>query len=652
MKSLHNLLARQLARLGLDASRPPDATAWETLLARVSETYADADRERYLLERSQAISSREMEELNAKLELERDRLESRVRERTAELAASEARFRSFTSLGSDWYWEQDAQFRFTSIAGNTEVYPGHTIGSHIGRTRWDIDDYDAPAGGWDEHRRLLESHQPFHEVVFRLKLPNGGRAYASVSGLPMFDDEGRFTGYRGIGRDITEQKLTEENIRRLARFDPLTGLANRTSLFEHVEHAIARSRRHPRPFALLFVDLDRFKDVNDAFGHSTGDEVLRTMARRLSLAIRAGDTVARIGGDEFVVLAEEVSPATVVADFSQRLLETLAEPIVLQGKEFRVGASIGIAMFPADGEDAPTLLKKADMAMYRAKESGRNGYAFFAAETRNEPQERILLVSGLRRAIEADELVLFYQPKIAVRGGTMTGAEALIRWRHPQRGLLLPGTFIPLAEDSGLIRQIGRWVLRTACLQAKAWQSVAPYPVPVAVNLSARQFGDDRLAGEVAEALADSGLPARLLELEITESIMMEQPEHAAEKLRELRALGVHIAVDDFGTGYSSLARLKRFPLTSVKIDRSFVREIPHDPDDAAITTAVIAMAHSLRLRVVAEGVETEAQVRFLRERNCDEIQGFFFSRPLPAREVLPFLRRRADAHAAAIGTG
>ena len=359
MKSLHNLLARQLARLGLDASRPPDATAWDTLLARVSETYADADRERYLLERSQAISSREMEELNAKLELERDRLESRVRERTAELAASEARFRSFTSLGSDWYWEQDAQFRFTSIAGNTEVYPGHTIGSHIGRTRWEIDDYDAPAGGWDEHRRLLESHQPFHEVVFRLKVPNGGRAYASVSGLPMFDDEGRFTGYRGIGRDITEQKLTEENIRRLARFDPLTGLANRTSLFEHVEHAIARSRRHPRPFAVLFVDLDRFKDVNDAFGHvdrrrraaHDGPPPARSRSARAT-PWRASAATSSSS------LAEEVSPATVVAEFSRGCCDTLAEPIVLQGKEFRVGASIGIAMFPADGEDAPTLLKK------------------------------------------------------------------------------------------------------------------------------------------------------------------------------------------------------------------------------------------------------------------------------------------------------
>jgi diguanylate cyclase (GGDEF)-like protein/PAS domain S-box-containing protein len=649
---MHDLLARQLARLGLDPTRPPDDAGWAALLDRISGAYADAERAVYLLERSQAISSREMEELNAVLQRERDRLESRVRERTAELAASEARFRSFTSLGSDWYWEQDEQFRFSSIAGNTELYPGHTIAAHLGRTRWELDDYDPPAGGWDEHRRMLEAHEPFHDVVFRLRLPNGGRAYASVSGVPMFRPDGSFAGYRGIGRDITEQKLAEENIKRLARYDPLTGLANRTSLFEHVEQSIARARRHARPFALLFIDLDRFKDVNDAFGHGTGDEVLRTMARRVGLAIRAGDTAARIGGDEFVVLAEELSSAAVVADFAQRLLEALAEPIVLQGKEFRVGASIGIAISPADGEDAATLLKKADMAMYRAKEAGRNGYAFFAAETRSNSHERILIVSGLRRAIEAGELVLFYQPKVSVRTGAMTGVEALLRWRHPERGLLLPGTFITLAEDAGLIRQIGRWVLRTACAQAREWQTVAPYAVPVAINLSARQFGDERLAAEVSEALADTGLPPRLLEVEITESIMMDQPERAAEKLRELRALGVHIAVDDFGTGYSSLARLKRFPLTSVKIDRSFVREIPQDADDAAITTAVIAMAHSLRLKVVAEGVENGAQVRFLRERNCDEIQGFFFSRPLPAREVLPFLKRRADAHAAAIGTG
>ncbi len=650
MKPLHSLLARQLARLALDEAAPPDPEGWRRLLARVSQAYADFHQERYLLERSQEIAAREMEELNVELERERHRLEAHVQARTAELAASEARFRSFTSLGSDWYWEQDAQFRFTSIAGNTELYPGHTTSQHLGRTRWELPEYDPPLEGWDAHRRLLEAHQPFHDVVFRFRLPSGARAFAAISGEPVFAADGTFAGYRGIGRDITEQKLAEDNFRRLARFDTLTGLANRTSLFEHLDHAIGRSRRHGRAFALLFIDLDRFKDVNDAFGHATGDEVLRTMARRLQVAIRSGDDAARIGGDEFVVVAEDLERPDVAAEFAARLLDTLAEPIVLHGQECRVGASIGIALYPGDGEDAPTLLKRADLAMYRAKEAGRNGFAYFAGSDRPASEGRMVLAASLRRAIDADQMLLFYQPKISLRTGSMTGVEALLRWQHPERGLLPPDAFIPLAEDAGLIRRLGRWALRSACRQARDWAARAPVAFPVAVNLSPRQFSDERLVDEVADALADSGLPAHLLELEITESAMMEQPERAAEKLQELRALGVRFAVDDFGTGYSSLARLKKFPLSAVKIDRSFVGDLPDDADSAAITTAVIAMAHSLRLAVVAEGVESPAQVRFLRERNCDEIQGYFFSRPLPAADVLAYMHRRANVHAAAIG--
>ncbi|HEX4884984.1 MAG TPA: EAL domain-containing protein [Casimicrobiaceae bacterium] len=650
MKPLHDMLARQLARLGLDEGLPPDAPRWQKLLARVSQAYAGFDQERYLLHRSQDIAAREMRELNAELQRERDMLETRVRERTAELAASEARFRSFTSLGSDWYWEQDADLRFTSIAGNIALYPGHSVAGHLGKTRWELPEYDPPAEGWEAHRRLLDAHQPFHDVVLRFRLPNGGRAYSSISGEPVFTPEGAFAGYRGIGRDITEQKLAEENIRRLARFDTLTGLANRASLFEHVDHAIARCRRHGRMFAVLFIDLDRFKDVNDAFGHATGDDVLRTMARRLQAAIRVPDSAARIGGDEFVVVAEEFERPELIAEFATRLLDALGDPVVLHGQECRVGASIGVALFPADGDDAQALLKRADVAMYRAKEAGRNTFAFFAGQDRPASEERMVLAASLRRAIDADQLLLHYQPKVSLRTGTMTGVEALLRWPHPERGLLLPDTFIQLAEDAGLIRPLGRWALRVACRQAREWSRASPDPFPVSVNLSARQFGDDRLVDEVAQALRDSGLPPHLLELEITESAMMEHPERAAETLQELRALGVRFSVDDFGTGFSSLARLKKFPLASVKIDRSFVGDLPHDADDAAITTAVIAMAHSLRLAVVAEGVETAAQVRFLRERNCDEVQGFFFAKPLPAAEVLAFQRRRASPHVAAIG--
>jgi diguanylate cyclase (GGDEF)-like protein/PAS domain S-box-containing protein len=634
VKALHNLLRRQMRRLGLAPGRPPDEAAWNELLERVSQTYGDADHDRYLLERSQDISSREMRELNEALQHERDRLESRVRERTAELAASEARFRSFTSLGSDWYWAQDAQFRFTAITGHRVEISGVSEEHLLGAARWDLPYVLPPDGGWDAHRACLARHEAFHDVVLERRLPDGSATYAAISGEPFYDDDGQFSGYRGIGRDITRQKLAEAHVNRLAHFDALTGLLNRAAFFDRAAHALALARRHQRGAALLFIDFDRFKDVNDAFGHAAGDDVLRTMARRLDLSTRDGDTVARLGGDEFIVLIEEVTDVGDVRQFGQRLLETLAEPFVVDGQECRLSASIGIALFPGDGEDHTTLLKKADLAMYRAKESGRNTATFFAETGATPAADRIVLGAGLRRALETGQLRLLFQPKVSLRTGKLTGVEALVRWQHPERGLLLPADFIPAAEDSGLIRPLGAWVLRAACKQAVHWRYDGQPPIRVAVNLSARQFRDQRLLAEVARALADTELPPELLEIEITESMMMEQPDRAADTLRAVQAMGVHVSIDDFGTGYSSLARLKKFPLQSVKIDHSFIRDVTEDPDDAAIVSAVIAMAHSLRLQVVAEGVETLDQVRFLQQRGCDEIQGFYFSPPVPAADI------------------
>jgi len=640
VKSLHNLLRRQLHRLGLAPGRAPAVEPWDELLQRISQTYGEADQDRYLLERSQEIASREMQALNAALLRERDLLESRVRERTAALEASEARFRSFTSLGSDWYWEQDSKFRFTAVSGNLFDVAGISGEEHLGRARWELPGVEPPEGGWAAHRALLERHETFYDLVLRRRLPNGRISYAAISGEAVFDAEGAFAGYRGIGREITQQKLAEENINRLAHFDTLTGLCNRAAFFERLDHALALARRHGQSLAVLFVDLDRFKDINDAFGHVVGDRALRIMAQRLTDAIRNADTAARLGGDEFIVLAENVQSEADVGEFGQRLLEALAEPFELNGQECRLSASVGVAMFPGDAEDASALLKNADLAMYRAKASGRNGLAFFSIVDQTPAAERIVLGAGIRRALDADQLCLHYQPKVSARTGALTGVEALVRWQHPDRGLLLPEAFIPLAEDAGLIRHIGRWVLHAACTQAVRWQADGGTPIRVAVNLSARQFGDERLVVEVAHALAQTGLPAALLELEITEGIMMEESEHAAETLREIRGMGVRVAIDDFGTGYSSLARLRKFPIESVNIDRSFIRDIASDPDDAAIVSAVIAMAHSLRLNIVAEGVETSEQTRFLRERGCDEMQGFYFSRPVPADGIRAFERR------------
>jgi diguanylate cyclase (GGDEF)-like protein len=578
--------------------------------------------------------------------------ESILRKRIAALTASEARFVSLTLLGADWYWDQDASFRFTAIRGNLADSIGMAVDEHLGRTAWELPQVDPPKGGWEAHCRILNAHESFRDLILRRPRQDGGVSYVSMSGEPYFDERGAFLGYRGIGRDITKQKLNEAKTSRLARFDPLTNLYNRTAFFERLNHALAVARRHDRAIALLFVDLDRFKDVNDAFGHDSGDEVLKVMARRLARSIRDIDTVARLGGDEFIVLGEDVANQVDVNEFGLRLLEALSEPFMLHGQECRLGASIGVAMFPNDGEDAATLLKNADVAMYRGKESGGNSLSFVSEVGARPATDRMVLGAGLRRALDGNQLVLLYQPKVSIRTGAVTGVEALVRWQHPERGLLLPDAFIPLAEESGLIRQIGRWVLHQACTQANQWRAEGLLPIRVAVNLSARQFIDGGLVIEVAHALAQTELPPDLLELEITESMMMAHPERAAETLLEIKEMGVHISIDDFGTGYSSLARLKKFPIESVKIDRSFIGDVAVDADDAAIVSAVIAMAHNLRLKVVAEGVETLEQVRFLRERNCDEVQGFLVSRPIAPEQVCEFALRRAANQLGEVAVG
>jgi len=635
---LHDLLARQLEADELSPDVPPDPAAWRNLLARVAGAYGQADQERQRLAQERDGAVRELEALRR----ERESIESRVVERTAELAASEARFRSLALLGSDWFWELDTQFAFVSTSGDLPAAIGLAAEALIGMRPWDVPGFEPVACDWPSLQAQLDAHEPLRDVVVCRQLPDGRLGYASITGEPRFAADGTFTGYRGIGRDITRQKIAEEKVNRLAHYDPLTGLFNRTAFFQGLEHALALARRHNRSLAVLFVDLDGFKDVNDAFGHGTGDDVLRVMGRRLTQAIRGTDTVARVGGDEFMVLADLVDDEGRLREFGQRLLDTIAEPFVLDGQECRVSASIGIALFPKDGEEATTLFKKADVAMYRAKESGRNSVAFFSVDDTPSAQDRVVLGAGLRRALDAGQLLLLYQPKVSTHTGVLTGVEALVRWQHPERGLLPPHAFIPMAEDSGLIRAIGHWVMQSACAQAQQWRTETAVPIRVAVNLSARQFGDEHLAAEIARALAETGLPAELLELEITESMMMAHPDRAAATLLEVRAMGVQVSIDDFGTGYSSLARLKKFPIDGVKIDRSFIRDIVTSPDDAAITTAIIAMAHSLRLRVVAEGVESRAQVRFLRERGCDEIQGFYYSRPVPASKILAIAQRHS----------
>ena len=445
-----------------------------------------------------------------------------------------------------------------------------------------------------------------------------------------------------IAKIAIERHESERRIRQLAHYDALTGLPNRAQFNQVLDHALSRAQRAGTAVALLFVDLDRFKNINDTLGHDAGDSMLREVAARLRQCLRTSDVVARFGGDEFIVMLEDLPDAEHAAGVAAKVLEAIAKPLVVGNQELHVTASIGISTYPADSTDLHALQKHADIAMYRAKEQGRNGWRHYSAQADTHSLERLTLETQLRRALERGELLLHYQPKQEIASGRITGTEALVRWQHPDHGLLPPGNFIPLAEETGLIVSLGEWVLRKACEDASQLARLPDVgPFRVAVNLSARQFSDESLIELVSSTLSRCQLDPALLELEITESFIMHNTAHAARVLGRLKDMGVRVAMDDFGTGYSSLACLKRFPIDAIKIDRSFIQGLPGDADDATLTKAIIAMVHSLRLRIVAEGVETREQVEFLSRHGCDEIQGYYFSPPLAIDALIHLLRER-----------
>lgn len=492
---------------------------------------------------------------------------------------------------------------------------------------------------WALARRMIAGELDERTREKRYRHKNGYYIWVNVTTSLVRDKEGKPKYYSTVVEDISRRKQIEEELLHLANHDALTSLPNRSLLFDRLSQALVFAGRSGRQVAVLLIDLDRFKNINDSLGHETGDKIIMEIGRRLSSRVKTGDSIARFGGDEFVVIRPDVVRADAVATLAQEILEALSQPMAIQDHEFYPTASIGISMFPKDGRDSQALLKNADTAMYRAKDAGRNNFQFYAHEMNSRALDRLKLESGMRRALERNEFVLHYQPQMDIATGEIIGVEALLRWAVPGRAMRFPADFISIAEETGMISAIGDWVLRAACAQRKAWENHEVLSsTRIAVNLSARQFKQQDIVKVVSVVLEQTGCRPEWLELEITESVIMENPESAAETLKKLSDMRVHLAIDDFGTGYSSLSYLKRFPIDALKIDKSFVRDITSDTDDAAIARAVIALAHSLKLRVIAEGVETLEQLVFLREQQCDHMQGYYLSPPLSVQNLESWL--------------
>ena len=594
---------------------------------------------------------------------------------------SERAVRVFDQPTSKWKWEgfieditdrkraeqslEEANARYQSIFENAlegifQVTPeGHLMVANPAMAR--MFGYSSPAELLSELRDL--SHQLYVEPERRVDYRRQIEADGSVSNFEFqaFRKNGEVIWvsenahvrrhaadgtiyYEGTLEDITDRRVYQAQIERQANYDALTGLANRTLLNGRLHQAIGSAAETVSEIAVVFIDLDQFKFINDTYGHALGDGLLQSMADRLRSCVRDSDTVARQGGDEFVLLLQGYRPAD-LAGVVQRLHAAIALPWRSGRREFHVTSSIGVAVYPSDGDTADILLRNADAAMYKAKENGRNAVQFFTAELNHALVERLDIEHRLRGALARHQFLLHYQPRIDMDTGKIAGAEALLRWRVPQRGLVSPARFISVAEDTGLIVPIGRWVLHTACAQAREWQVAGLPPIVVSVNVSPRQFREGNIVETIAEALRVTGLDAHYLQIELTEGLAMHGAEKYVEMLGRIKALGVQIAVDDFGTGYSSLSYLKRFPVDQLKVDRSFVVDLATDPDDAVIVQAIIALGHKLNLRVVAEGVETTDQLDFLRQSGCDEMQGYLFGRPMIASDFAALLTSQDFGH-------
>jgi len=492
---------------------------------------------------------------------------------------------------------------------------------------------------FDDEQRIIETGRGITGMEEKETWPDGHESWVLSTKVPLRDRRGRIVGTMGISRDITDRKQAELRIRYMALHDSLTGLPNRSLLEDLLAHAMALASRNGKRVAVLMLDLDRFKSVNDSFGHHIGDRLLEAVAVRLKNCLRESDIVARLGGDEFVIGLPMVEKHQDIEQVASKVLSALTASFEIEGHGIQIGASIGICEYPSDGENPRDLLQAADTAMYEAKNSGRGTCSFFTAELTDATRSRQKLEFDLQHALAQDEFVLYYQPLVATESGGITGVEALLRWRHPEQGMIFPNQFIPQLEELGLMAEVGNWVLRTACMQNAAWQKAGLPPIRVMVNLSSTQFYRSNIVSNVIRALSESGLDPKWLELELTESLMLDDSESTIKIMRTLRRLGVSLSLDDFGTGWSSLSYLRRFPINRIKIDRSFLRDIASEPTAEAVVRSIINLGRDLGLACVAEGVETAEQLNYFRKQNCEEVQGFLYSPAIPEADCRVLLR-------------
>ena len=530
--------------------------------------------------------------------------------------------------------------------GNPMVYAnpafkqitGYDIAEALGRNLSFLQGEDRDQPGLDAIRSAIRQQKTCHAVIRNYR-KDGSLFWNEMAIAPVKNPGGEVTHFVGIIDDITDFKTYQEQLEYQANYDELTGLINRNLLNDRFEQAINAAQRYQEKVCIFFMDLDNFKVINDTMGHSAGDELLKVVAERLQNCARSGDTVARYGGDEFVLVFPKIDKMEDAALMAERIIAEISQPLQVKGRKIQGTVSIGISFYPHDGLNKEALLQHADAAMYHAKDKGRNTFCFYTEALNQRLQQRLTLEEDLHQALKEEQFIVYYQPKVDLRTGKISGLEALLRWNHPEKGMISPDQFIPLAEDTGLILPIGEWILRTACLQAKAWHEAGLSDITMAINVSPKQLHGSAFDKTISKVLFQSGLEARYLDLEVTEGAVMQEPEKIAVTLTRLKEIGVQISMDDFGTGYSSLSYLKRFPFDNLKIDKAFINDIPTDEGDVTLVLTIIAMAHNFKLKVIAEGVETQAQMDFLTQKNCDEIQGYFFSQPLPAKEIEQLLR-------------